>query len=138
PGTGIELDALVELASRLVRDPQRRGELAAEGVALATRLGAEAAGLRCRAMVAEFVARHRSATEALPDALEILAAAERGDDPLALAQAHHTVAHCFDRLDCTSEALEHVQLGLDGYRRGADRPGEGRTFRPLAPLFRGL
>jgi len=126
---------LVELANRLVRDPQRRGELATEGVELAGRLGAEAAGLRCRAMVAEFVARHRSAAEALPDALEILAAAERGDDPLARAQAHHSVAHCFDRLDCTSEALEHVHQGLEGYQQGGDRLGEGRMFSFMASMF---
>src|SRR5438552_1907142 len=85
PGTPAELAALVELASRLVRDPQRRGELAAEGVELATRLGADGTRLRCRAMVAEFVARHRSATEALPEALEVLTAADRDPDPLAWA-----------------------------------------------------
>ena len=135
PGTAAELTALVELASRLVRDAQRRGELAAEGVELATRLGADAARLRCRAMVAEFLARHRSATQALPDALEILAEAERGTDPLALAQAHHSVAHCYDQLDCTSEALEHVHQGLVGYQHGGDRLGEGRMFSFMASLF---
>jgi diguanylate cyclase (GGDEF)-like protein len=134
-GTPVELAALVDLASRLVPDPQRRGELAAEGAELAARLGDDAARLRCRAMVAEFVARHRSPTDALPDALQILAEAEQGTDPLARAQAHHTIAHCFDALDCTSEAMEHVQQGLDDYQRGGDRIGEGRMFGFLAALF---
>ena len=134
-GTPGELAALVELASRLVRDPQRRGELAAEGVELATRLGADGIRLRCRAMVAEFVARHRSAAEALPDALEILAEAVRDPDPLAGAQAHHSVAHCYDELDCTSEALEHVHHALAGYQQGGDRLGEGRMYSFMASLF---
>ncbi len=134
PGSAAELTALVELASRLVRDPQRRGALAAEGVTLATRLGAEGARLRCRAMVAEFVARHQSAADALPDALAVLGEAESGADPLALAQAHHTVAHCYDGLDCTAEALEHVYPGLEMYRVGGDRLGEGRMLSFLAAL----
>jgi len=134
-GTPGELAALVELASRLVRDPQRRGELAAEGVELATRLGADGIRLRCRAMVAEFVARHRSAAEALPDALEILAEAVRDPDPLAGAQAHHSVAHCYDELDCTSEALEHVHHALAEYQQGGDRLGEGRMYSFMASLF---
>ncbi len=134
-GTPTELAALVELASRLVRDPQRRGELAGAGTELAARLGDEVAGLRCRAMVAEFVARHRSAAEALPDALAILAEAEKGTDPLARAQANHTVAHCYERLDCFSEALDHVRRGLDGYQAGGDRLGEGRMFSLMASLL---
>src|SRR2546430_6168597 len=134
-GTATELAALVELTGRLVSDPQRGGALAAEGVVLATRLGDDATRLRCRAMVAEFVSRQRSAADALPDALEILAEAEQGDDPLAQAQAHHTVAHCFDALTCTSEALEHVHPGLEGYQDGGDRLGEGRMFGFMASLF---
>jgi diguanylate cyclase (GGDEF)-like protein len=134
-GTSVELEALVELAARLVRDPHRRGELAREGVTLAEKLGADVAGLRCRAMVAEAVARRGSAAEALPDALRTLAEAERVEDPLALAQVHHTVAHCFDGQDCLPEALEHVNKALYGYRAAGDVFGEGRILSFMAALF---
>src|SRR5689334_24901317 len=89
PGSPAELAALVELAARMVRDPQRRGELARDGLALATRLGDDVARVRCQAMVGEFVARHESPAQALPAALAALAEAEELGDPLALAQAHH-------------------------------------------------
>src|SRR3954469_20616026 len=69
PGGPAELDALVAYASRLVSDPIRRGEVAREGLLLADQLGAEAAGLRCRAMIAEAVRRHHPPAEALPEAL---------------------------------------------------------------------
>src|SRR2546430_265735 len=134
-GTSVELEALVELAARLVRDPQRRGELAREGVVLAGKLGDDAALLRCRAMVAEADARHGTPAEVLPEALATLAEADKVSDSLALAQSHHTVAHCYDRLDCTPEALEHVNKALDGYREAGDVFGEGRTLSFTASLF---
>jgi diguanylate cyclase (GGDEF)-like protein len=134
-GAPAELAALVELAARLVRDPQRRGALAREGVALAERLGDDVARVHCQAMVLESVARRESAAEALPDALRTLADAERVADPRAIAQAHHTVAHCFDVQDCTPEALEHVHKALDGYRAGGDIFGEGRMLSFMAWLF---
>jgi diguanylate cyclase len=133
--TSAELSALVELAARMVRDPRRRGRLAREGAELAARLGDEVAGLRCRAMLAEFVARHDTPAEALPDALTTLAGAERNGDPRARAQAHHTVAHCLDALDCTPEALEHVHQALEGYQTAGDVFGEGRMLSFMASLF---
>src|SRR5262249_26068767 len=108
PGTAAELVALVEYAARLVPDPLRRGELAREGVALATRLGDDVARLRCQAMAGESLARQGQPTEALSQALETVSEAERTGHPLAMAQAHHTAAHCFDALDCVAEAFEHV------------------------------
>jgi diguanylate cyclase (GGDEF)-like protein len=137
-GTAVELEALVELAARLVRDPQRRGELAREGVVLAGKLGDAAARLRCRAMVAEADSRQGTPVDVLPEALATLAEAERLGDPLALAQSHHTVASCFFRQDCAPEALEHVQKALDGYRRGGDIFGEGRVLSLMAALCRRL
>src|SRR4051812_38554718 len=77
PATDAELGALVALAARMVPDPTRRGELAREGLALARRLGDQAAALRCRAMIAESVARSTHPADALPDALAVLAEAER-------------------------------------------------------------
>src|SRR5262249_29638509 len=94
-GAPAELAALVELAARLVRDPQRRGELAREGAALAERLGDDVARVRCQAMVVESIARRESAADALPDALRTLADAERLGDPVAQADAHHTVGRCY-------------------------------------------
>jgi diguanylate cyclase (GGDEF)-like protein len=134
-GTAVELKALVELAARLVRDPQRRGELAREGVALAEKLGDDARLVHCRAMAVEALARHGSPVEALPEALRTLAEAEQVGDPLALAQSHHTVAHCYHRQDCTPEALEHVKEALDGYREAGDLFGEGRMLSLTAALF---
>ena len=128
PGTAVELTALVELASRLVRDPLRRGELAREGAELARRLGDDVAQLRCRAMIAEAVARAERATVALPDALEIVAAAERCGDPQAVAQARHAVAYCFEELDCGPESIEHARRALRGYQRAGDLFGEGRIL----------
>jgi diguanylate cyclase (GGDEF)-like protein len=137
-GTPAELTALVELAARLVHDQQRRGELAREGAELAGKLGDDVARLRCRAMIAEFVARHNSPVEALPAALRSLAEAERVGHPLALAQIHHTLASCFHAQDCAPEALEHVQKALDGYRRAGDIFGEGRMLSLMAALSRRL
>src|SRR5689334_15599281 len=111
-GTPAELSALVELAARMVRDPQRRGDLAREGLALATRLGDEVARVRCEAMVAEYESRRGTPADALPGALTTLAEAERLGDRQALAQIHHTLANCFDNLDCTAEALEHADQAL--------------------------
>src|SRR5690349_23662218 len=99
PGTAAELAALVTYATRLVSDPTRRGELARDGLPLAEALGDDAARLRCRAMIAEAVSRHEHPAEALPDALATVAEADRLGDPQARAQAHHSVAHCFDSLD---------------------------------------
>jgi diguanylate cyclase (GGDEF)-like protein len=137
-GTEVELEALVELAARLVRDPHRRGELAREGAALAAKLGDHVARLRCHAMVAEADARQGRRGEALSEALATLAEAEQVGDPLALAQNHHTVASCFFQQDCAPEALEHAQKALDGYRRAGDIFGEGRMLSMLAALSRRL
>jgi len=134
-GTAEELAALVELATRLVSDPDRRGKLARDGAQLAAQLGAEVPRLRCRAMIAEFVARRQRPAEALPDALDTLADAQRVADPQALAQAHHTVAHCFDALDCTAEALEHVYQATDAYRRAGDRFGEARMLSFMGAIL---
>ena len=98
-------------------------------MALAARLHDEVAGLRCRAMVGEYQARRGQPAEALTQALDTLADAERLGNRQARAQAHHTVAHCFDALDCTPEALEHVQRALADYQRAGDRFGEGRIHR---------
>lgn len=133
-----ELGALVELAARMVPDPQRRGDLAREGADLAARLGDDAARLRCEAMFAEFVARHETPAEALPGALKTLAEAERVGDLLARAQAHHTVAYCFDAIDCTPEALDHADRALADYREAGDAFGEGRMLSFMASLFRQL
>src|SRR5205814_3401995 len=81
-GTSVELEALVELAGRLVRDPHRRGELAREGEVLAEKLGDDAARLQCRAMVAEADARQGTPAEVLPEALATLAEAEQLGQPL--------------------------------------------------------
>jgi diguanylate cyclase (GGDEF)-like protein len=135
PGTTVELAALVELASRLVRDPPLRGVLAREGVELAIRLGAATARLRCEAMVAEVTGRQDNPTDGLALALKTLAEAERVPDPQTLAQAHHAVAHCLDHLDCTAEALEHVQQGLEFYRQAGDPFGEGRLLSFMAALM---
>ena len=135
PGTVEELSALVELASRLVRDPQRRGRLADEGLALATRLRDDRARLRCQAMLGEYVARTDQPSQALPGALDTLAEAERLRDPQARAQAHHLVGYCFNLLDCTSEALEHVRAALADYQRAGDRFGEGRMLSLMASLL---
>jgi diguanylate cyclase (GGDEF)-like protein len=137
-GTDVELKALVELAARLVRDPHRRGELAREGMALAEKLGDDAARLRCRAMVEEAQSRYGTPADVLPKALATLTDAEQLGDPLAIAHAHHTVGHCYFTQDCTPEALEHVQKALDGYRRGGDIFGEGRMLSLMAALFRRL
>jgi diguanylate cyclase (GGDEF)-like protein len=136
--TAVELEALVELAARLVRDPHRRGELAREGEALAEKLGDDAARLRCRAMVAEADSRHGTPADVLPTALVTLAEAERLGDPLAVAQAHHTIGRCYFNQDCAPEALEHAHKALDGYRRGGDVFGEGRMLSLMAALFRRL
>jgi diguanylate cyclase len=138
PGSPAELAALVDLAARMVRDQSRRCDLARQGAELAATLNDDVARLRCQAMLGEYVARHETPAEALPDALKTLAEAERVGDPLARAQAHHTVAHCFDALDCTSEALEHVYQALKAYRRGGDVFGEGRMLSFMASLFRQL
>src|SRR6266508_6217355 len=137
-GTSVELAALVELAARLVRTPLRRVELAREGVVLATTLGDDVARLRCRAMVAEFVARQENPADALPDALDTLAEAGGTGDALALAQAHHTLAMCFHLVDCVSEALDHVYHALKHYRAAGDRFGEGRVLSVLGDLFSDL
>jgi diguanylate cyclase (GGDEF)-like protein len=137
-GTEVELEALVELAARLVRDPHRRGELAREGVVLAEKLGDEAARLRCRAMVEEADSRHGTPADVLPGALATLTEAEQFGDPLAVAHAHHTVGHCYFAQDCAPEALEHAQKALDGYRRGGDTFGEGRILSLMAALSRRL
>src|SRR5205814_2958415 len=115
-----------------------RGELAREGGELADRLGDEVARVRCRAMAVEYAGRHGQPADALPDALATLAQAERTGDPRALAQAHHTVAHCYDGLDCTAEALEHGQEALTGYRGAGESFGEGRILSLLASLLWGL
>jgi diguanylate cyclase (GGDEF)-like protein len=134
-GTPAELAALVELAARLVRTPGRRAELAREGAVLATTLAEDVAQLRCRAMVAEFVARQENPAEALPDALDVLAEARRTGDPLALAMAHHTLAMCFHLVDCVSESIEHAYHGLYHYRAAGDCFGEGRVLSVLGDLF---
>jgi diguanylate cyclase (GGDEF)-like protein len=133
-GTASELAAIVELASRLVRDPRRRGELAREGVELARRLGDEVAELRCRAMVAEAVTRAEGPTVALPDALQVLTAAERCGDPQAAAQARHVVAICFHDLDCWPEALEHARRAVNAYQRAGDLFGEGRILSTVGAI----
>ena len=102
---------------------------------LALTLGDDAAWLRCRAMIAEFVARQESPSDALPEALDILAEARRADDPWALAMAHHTLAMCFHMVDCVSEALEYAHQSLDYYRAAGDRFGEGRVLSVLGILF---
>jgi diguanylate cyclase (GGDEF)-like protein len=135
PGSATELAALVELASRMVRDPYRRADLAREGLALAASVGDDVARLRCRAMLAEAQARQDHPAEALPDALAVLAEAEQVGHPQASAQAHHAAAHCFDALDCTPEALEHVNQAHDDYRRAGDLFGEGRILSFMASLF---
>jgi diguanylate cyclase (GGDEF)-like protein len=129
------LAALLALAARLVSDPHRRGDLAGEGMALAASLGDDVARVRCRAMVAEYRSRLGNPANELPDALDTLAEAERLRDPLALAQAHHTVAHCFDAFDCNSEALHHVRQALVNYQRAGDRFGEGRMFSSMAAQY---
>ncbi len=134
PGSAAELAAIVELACRLVRDPLRRGELAGEGVEVAGRLGDEVAQLRCRAMLAEALARAERPAVALPDALQVVAAAERCGQPQAAAQAHHTVAICFHNLDCDPEALEHARRALNGYQRAGDLFGEGRMLSLMGVL----
>jgi tetratricopeptide (TPR) repeat protein len=135
PGGREELAALVELAAHLVPDPIRRGELAREGAALAERLGDDAARLRCEAMLAEYQARHQHPADALQTALRTVTEADRIGDRLACAQAHHSVAHCFEALDCIPEALEHVHQALSAYQAAGDAFGEGRILSSLAELY---
>jgi diguanylate cyclase (GGDEF)-like protein len=135
PGTAAELGALVELASRMVRDPHRRGDLARAGLALAATVGDDTARLRCEAMIAEAQARRDHPADALPDALATVAEAQRVGHPQARAQAHHAAAFCFDALDCTPEALEHVNQAHDDYRLAGDLFGEGRILSFMASLY---
>ena len=89
-------------------------------------------------MIAEFVARQESPSDALPEALDILAEARRVGDPRALAMAHHTLAMCFHMVDCVSEALEYAHQSLDllpgGWRPLRRGKGPQRARHPFSDL----
>lgn len=138
PGSIDELAVVVELATRLVRDPARRAEMAKVGLGLAEVHGDEVRAARCRAVTAEVKGRHGHAIDVLPEALAVVDVTESLGDEMARAQAHHAAAWIYCMVNCPTEALQHGSTALDRYRDVDDRFGEGRMLSLMAQIFEDL